>query len=148
MEKQHKFQTSNRVSGQLRFRRNMIRDELLEKGISIYNSERALGVFEHKFNEFINNRNKVSIIHQNLSNQRFDEVKSFFNSLNVQGIIQTTPQDSDIEIFSQSLTLPNLYFITTDKHFGDAYQNLETNFNPCKVIHHDNVNQRLISWGW
>lgn len=158
-EKQLKLQTSSRVYEQAKYYRNLIRKELLKQGFGIYRIERLLRIAERKIKQFLL---KLKV-HENLSNREYTNVEAFFRRYQKDprcikvwveksqrdGIKLTSPipERSDIEIFAQALTLPDLFFLNTDDHFGVLNEEIEKEFG-VGIIHHDNALGKIREWGW
>jgi len=158
-EKQLSLHSSSRVYEQAKYYRSLIRQELLNRGFKLYYIERMLQASERKVKRFM----AKLIIHKNLSNEKFSNVESFFRKYqkdfrcikvwatksrrNGIKLSSPMPEKSDLEIFAQALTLADLYFITTDDHFGALCDEIEDEFN-IVVITHNNVYKRMREWGW
>lgn len=141
------------VYQQTRANRVLFRRELRARGIPAWAIGRALATAELKVKELLA---KVQV-HENLPNQRLAAVQSFFKKyekdtrmvelMKKKNRTSALPEQSDMEILAQALTLQNLFFVTTDDHFGILRQELEQQFG-FVLVHDDNALQKLSAWRW
>ncbi len=134
--------TCELVYQEIRRMRALFRRELLSKGFGLPEIGRILQVAEVKVKEFISKIN----LHDDLSEKHLPKVESFYAKHRSR--LQTMPPENDKKILAQSLTLPNLFFVTTDReHFALLQKEIETAFG-ITIIHDDNANRKITEWGW
>gem|GEM_PF-3835264 len=100
-------------------------------------------------------------MHSSLGNSRLNDVTTFFQqyasdprliSLAAKKqllgqTVSTIPGQNDLKILAEALTLPNLYFVTTDEHYYALIRELESKFS-FVLICPDNVHTKLTEFGW
>lgn len=161
MERKIGLHTSQAVYDQAKNWRPLFRREFLEMKIGVSTTERILQSCERKFKDFIADENKVAF-HRSLSRSKYSAVKAFFKKhethpemvelsrnkrIHKGRRVSVQPEESDILIFSEALSLPNLYFVTTDGHFKVLAAELEKEFH-IYVIHDENALGRMREWRW
>ncbi|MFH1225568.1 MAG: hypothetical protein V1676_07240 [Candidatus Diapherotrites archaeon] len=127
--------------------------ELKAKGHNPLEIGRILATAERKLNKLL----CAMKIHQDLTNEHLQAVETFFRNygsdnrlielMKKKNRASALPEKSDMEILAQALTLPNLFFVTTDDHFGVLLQELEQQFG-FVLVHDDNALQKLGAWHW
>lgn len=135
--------TCDEVYNQIKYWKNIFREELLEKGHEYLAIERVLQVAEKKIKDFMA---KVTV-ESTFPNQKYPDVKNFFGKfIGDERMIKLMqrkksptpmPEDSDMQIFAKSLNLPNLWFTTTDGHFRVLTSEIEEEFK-INIVTDDN----------
>lgn len=150
------------VYNQAKYWRPLFRKELMDQGFELSHIERVLEVGRAKFKKFIMDPKKVKI-HKNLTNKRLIDVTNFYKRYEEDPRLtklfikksrskkriptSLLPEKSDMRIFAQAITLPDLYFVTTDGHFKVLDSELENEF-AVNIMHDDNVLRRMREWNW
>lgn len=158
-EKGLSFHTSDTVYDQVKRCRFYYRRELAGK-VSDRALDRVIAAIELKIKLFLSRRAKIC---PNLSNKHFPTVETFFkNYQSDTRLLQLwqkkcqlceirfptpLPDMDDMQIFSQALNLPDLYFITTDGHFDVLRDELDKQFGSTTITH-TNAYEKMRSWGW
>jgi len=160
MERNIRLHTSRRVYDQAKHWRPLFRRELLEAGLSIGTVERMLQACERKFKDFITDEKMV--IHGDLSRSKYSKVSAFFEKhkanpemvalgerkkMTRKHSTGSMPEKSDMVILGEALSLPNLFFTTTDGHYKVLSTEIENEFG-ITLIHDGNALRRMRGWGW
>ena len=157
LERELALHTSRRVYEQIKNWRPLFRKELLNEGIQREYVERVLAVAEKKIKRFILENQGRVVVENALPTHRYEEVRRFFEKYEKDPRMirvakkknrkSTLPEKSDMLIFSEALSFPSLYFVTTDDHFNVLTKEIEDEFSIC-LLTHDNILQKMREWGW
>lgn len=158
-ERKISFQSSDTVYEQVKKCRSFFRKELAGK-VGSRTLERMISATEQQIKMFIIKRVQVN---SNLPATHFSAVEAFFKSYKsdarlielwkrkcqICGIVFPTPLPdvSDMQIFSQALNLPDLYFITTDGHFDVLRDELDKKFGSVTITD-KNAFEMIKNWRW
>jgi hypothetical protein len=156
-EKKLKLCYSKTVYDETKNKRFLIRKELIQKGLPIYDITRVLSAAELKVKEFLE---KIEL-KENLSASKLFEVKQFFkkHSTDEKLIelkkkkeilgqnVSVMPGENDLKILSEALNLTGLFFVTTDEHYYVLISELENEFGFI-IVCPDNSNKKLREWNW